>query len=693
MRSFRGSRVPAGLQGRHRRRLPGVVPEGYADRGGSGIDPIGGRYELHEQLGEGTAGDVYRARDLRGGPDVAIKFLKQDAGPIPQADARQSQEADILVRIDDPFVMKIFGAGLHGQRPYLVLELVEGGSDLTGWVDAREEHGGNEALELCRGLVQGVAAIHAAGVIHRDLKPSNILVDDQGRPRVTDLGIAKVRHGSSIRTRTGMVLGTPGFVAPEVFQGKPLTPAADVYALGIILNYALSGTLPYASRDRGEILQEQMRGIPATAFGAVPAVLARLLRQMTALDASQRPDIGDVQETLRGMRWEDDAGSTAPTRVVSTDEVFPGGLRSAAPTAPRRRRWGALAAGLVGACLAVGLLWPSREEAATGPSQVALADAAVAEALAPLGDYSYRGVLTATFGEDGDAGSKRMMRSGGDPWRNDLRPRVLAHVLGRPWYSAVEELPKVATPEWWAATGEPGADRELRARVLERVDALGWLNRLDRRLGGSGDLVPGLEALVEPVVRVRALEEFSGGDDVPGLVRWTRDCRVVTSHAGSDYIDSLVAVGGKYEIPFCDIPDPIPAPGEQLRHDLRRVPEVPAESPFRVFVVSVYDMLPEALLEVTPLDAEGRALARASFFLGELPARFGGQGQDIGDVFGVQHRNSLAFQVAVHRDLLGADATTLRVRYRNLITAYDHGFLGYTTVTGLGELPAPIPAP
>jgi hypothetical protein len=663
---------------------------------GSVIEPIGGRYELQELLGEGSAGDVYRARDLQGGPDVAIKFLKRDQGPIPEADKRQSQEADILVRIDDPFVMKIFGAGLHGQRPYLVLELVEGGSDLTGWVEARREHGGDEALELCRGVVQGVAAVHAAGVIHRDLKPSNILVDDRGRPRVTDLGIAKVRQGSSIRTRTGMVLGTPGFVAPEVLQGKPLTPAADVYALGIILNFALSGTLPYASRDRGEILQEQMRGIPATAFGAVPSVLARLLRQMTALDPSERPDIGQVEETLRGMRWEDDAGSTAPTRVVSTDEVFPGSLRSAAPAAPvapRRRLWGALAAGLVVASLAVGLLWPGGEEAATGPSRAALADAAVAEALASLGDYSYRRVLTATFGKDGDAGSKRMMRSGGAPWREDLRPRVLAHVLARPWYTAVEELPKVVTPEWWAATGAPGADRELRARVLERVDALSWLNRLDLRLGGSGDLVPGLEALVEPAVRVRALEEFPGGDDVPGLELWTRDCRVVTSHPGSDYIDSLVSVGGKYEIPFCDIPDPIAVPGEQLRHDLRRVPEVPSESPFRVFVVSVYDLLPEALLEITPLDSQGRTLARASIFLGELPARFGGQGQDIGDMLGVQHRNSLAFQVAVRRDLLGADAATLRVRYRNLITAYDHGFLGYVTVTGLGELPAPIPAP
>lgn len=598
-----------------------------------------------------------------------------------------------MTRIDDPYVMSVRDAGFDEGRPYLVMDLIEGAGDLDAWIRARQgagEVGGEVALELCRRVAQGVAALHEAGVIHRDLKPANVLVDAQGSPRVTDLGIAKTREDSGIRTSTGVVLGTPGFVGPEVLQGRLLTPAADVYALGVIFSYALSGELPFSSKDPQEILREQLRGLSLVRFGGLPGTVARLLAQMTDRDPAVRPPISEVRAVLGKAAWEDDEASVAATRVLVS------GARPTAPPEkappPRGLGPGGLALGLLGLAILGALApWPGGAPqpppAPPGPSR----DERIAVAVGRLGDYSYRGLLGAVYGaQDPDAGATKLMKSAGEPWRREGRAAVAEALRTAPWYPALEDLRGEVTPEWWAATGEAGADRGLRTRVMERVQALGWLDHLDRRQRGPGDLV-GLQGLLEPAVRVRPLLEFGDHESIPGLESWDARCRVLASHPDSEFMDGIEVMGKRMLGTMCDF-DPAQISIErQVRIRLGGAP--PAASPLRTVALGVYDHVPESLLEIAPLDAEGRALAHAVLHLPTLPDRFGGQGESIDDIFATRPRYPLIVQVAFRRELVGDGPLTLRLRYRNLVTAYDTAYPGYVLVTGAGVLAAPLATP
>lgn len=210
-----------------------------------GMQPGIPGYEILGELGRGGMGVVYRARQLGLNRTVALKMVLAEGHAGPAALARFRAEAQTIARLQHPNIVQVYEVGEHDGRPYFSLELVQGGNlaeNLAGTpLPARE------AAELAERLARAIHAAHQAGIIHRDLKPSNVLLTRDGQPKITDFGLAKQADGQSDLTRTGAVLGTPSYMAPEQASGRTgeIGPAADTYALGATLYELLTGRPPF----------------------------------------------------------------------------------------------------------------------------------------------------------------------------------------------------------------------------------------------------------------------------------------------------------------------------------------------------------------------------------------------------------------------------------------------------------------
>ena len=284
-------------------------------------DILDGRYRLGPEIGRGGMADVYRARDLVTGDDVAVKVLRASD---PVADRWLGREQAALGRLDHPALVRLRATGSADGRPYLVLDLVDGRplSDLL-----REGPlGAGRAAELGAHVAAGLAHAHAAGVTHRDVKPANILIDAAGRPRLADFGIARLSEVTTA-TAAGVVLGTAAYLAPEQVRAEPVGPPADIYALGVVLIECITGE----------------RCFPGSFPEAAMAHLARPRRYRTACRrACDGPSSTPPPSTPPGARrrraWP--PPSPAPPRRSPTGAgADPGAARrpGAAPAPPARR--------------------------------------------------------------------------------------------------------------------------------------------------------------------------------------------------------------------------------------------------------------------------------------------------------------------------------------------------------------------
>lgn len=216
-------------------------------------------YEVLGELGRGGMGVVYKARQAILNRIVALKMAPQSAGR--QDLARFLTEAEAVAAVDHPHVVRVFEFGDAAGRPFLAMEFLDGGSladhlRCAGRLDPRVAAG------LVGKVSRGVQAAHDAGVVHRDLKPGNVLLDAAGEPKVADFGLAK--RGDADLTRTQAVMGTPAYMAPEQARGdtKFAGPAADVWALGIILYECLTGTVPFRGDDPWSIVRQVIEADP-----------------------------------------------------------------------------------------------------------------------------------------------------------------------------------------------------------------------------------------------------------------------------------------------------------------------------------------------------------------------------------------------------------------------------------------------
>ena len=257
--------------------------------GGATIE--GGRYDLAEQLGVGGMGEVWRAVDTRLGRDVALKFLNPELLAHPTARARMMREAKALSRMKHVNVVGIHDQFEHGGKVVLALEFVEGG-DLEG----RLERGAlpwRQACEIAVGVLRGLTALHAAGLVHRDLKPGNILMDGE-TPKITDLGVAHDEAGGGL-TRAGARLGTPHYMSPEQIRGTPVDARSDIYALGVMLFEMLVGEVPFTGDTDFDVEKGHVDRVADV--GRLPDESGRLLRDI----------LGRALEKAPGDRWENAA--------------------------------------------------------------------------------------------------------------------------------------------------------------------------------------------------------------------------------------------------------------------------------------------------------------------------------------------------------------------------------------------------
>ncbi len=221
---------------------PSAIPaEGRRSSG-----PVPG-YEIVRELGRGGMGVVYEARQVKADRIVALKMILHGGHSGSAARGRFRTEGEAVARLQHPHIVQIYEVGEHDGLPFFSLEYCQGGSldrKLSG-----APLPAKEAAALVEVLARAMAAAHQAGIIHRDLKPANVLLDRDGRPKVTDFGLAK-KVDEAGQTASGAVMGTPSYMAPEQARGesKGVGPAADVYALGAILYECLTGRPPFWAR-------------------------------------------------------------------------------------------------------------------------------------------------------------------------------------------------------------------------------------------------------------------------------------------------------------------------------------------------------------------------------------------------------------------------------------------------------------
>lgn len=276
------------------------------------------RYRLEALIGQGGYGAVYRARHVHLGNDVALKLLVRD-GQNAQAVERFLRESSATSSIVSPHVVKVLDCGIE-PRPFLVMELLEGES-LESW---RDREGGSlaDALLLMDQVLSGIAAAHSVGIVHRDLKPENVFLCGPHRHVVIlDFGIAKAGGGPAL-TRTGTMMGTPRYAAPEQLRSaKHVDARADVYSIGLMLYRILSGEYPFDTSGYERMLVaicRRARTPLSEVAPHLPDALCRAIDRSVAYDPDGRFSSAlDLQQALR-TALRGDSGRRLSQQVIPT---------------------------------------------------------------------------------------------------------------------------------------------------------------------------------------------------------------------------------------------------------------------------------------------------------------------------------------------------------------------------------------
>ncbi len=221
-----------------------------------------GKYELLAEIGRGGMGVVYKARHKELGRIVALKMILSSHLASPEHVERFYAEARAVAKLDSPHIVGIHDVGQIRGQHYLEMDYVAGPS--LAQIVVRGPLDPQAAARFVYPVARAVAHLHAQGIVHRDLKPSNVLVDPEGRPRVTDFGLAKVLQSDGNMTRSGAIVGTPCYMPPEQAAGKGGTvgPASDVYSLGAILFELLTGRPPYSGRNPLDVVVQVLESEP-----------------------------------------------------------------------------------------------------------------------------------------------------------------------------------------------------------------------------------------------------------------------------------------------------------------------------------------------------------------------------------------------------------------------------------------------
>lgn len=292
-----------------------VAPSGAtAVASGSGPVVLDDRYRLDEQIGSGGMADVYRATDELLNRAVAVKVLREAAEPSFRE--RFTAEARILASLNHPGLVTLLDAGILGDRLYLVMALADDSTlserIATGPLDPAE------VKTIGIQLAHALAYAHGEDVVHRDVKPSNILLCGDGRALLADFGIARLVGNTEHHTKTGDAIGSPAYLAPEQVAGEELTPAVDIYSLGLVLLEALTGRRAYTG-SQIEAAMARLTAGPALPTSLDPGWRA-LLARMTHREPGDRPTAAEVADELAIATATDAAPSLSMAEDEDVDE-------------------------------------------------------------------------------------------------------------------------------------------------------------------------------------------------------------------------------------------------------------------------------------------------------------------------------------------------------------------------------------
>jgi hypothetical protein len=287
---------------------------------------LSGRYRLEAKLGSGGMSTVYLARDETLDRPVAVKVMHREISEQADQLERFRQEARAVAKLSHPNVVSVIDAGEDGGYPYIVFEYVKGETlkqriARVGALDAQEALA--HAIEVARGL----SVAHARNMVHRDIKPQNVLIDEEGRAKLSDFGISRQLEEDGM-TATGRVLGTTDYVAPEQAMGHPVDPRSDVYSLGVVLYEMLVGQVPFhaesqvgvAMKHVNEDLPDVQRRRPG-----LSAAAALVVERATAKNPAERYQrIGEMIDDLStALEVEAARAGSATAEATSVLEAVP----------------------------------------------------------------------------------------------------------------------------------------------------------------------------------------------------------------------------------------------------------------------------------------------------------------------------------------------------------------------------------
>jgi tRNA A-37 threonylcarbamoyl transferase component Bud32 len=249
-----------------------------------------GPYKIVRKIGQGGMGEVYEAFEETLQRRIAVKILNHEASSRPDLVRRFNAEGRALARLQHANIVRVYTLDEHNGQIFMAMEYID------GW--ALDEYlrthyfGLHEIMRLARHLLEGLAAAHSAGIVHRDIKPQNIMVDRQLQTKLLDFGIAKLdEDNGGVNTKTGVMLGTLNYIAPEIFNGGSATKQSDIYSLGLVLYLMFTGKSPFTAKTRLEIV-EKVASTKVT-FGPesnaiLPASLKRIIYRMIAKNPYER---------------------------------------------------------------------------------------------------------------------------------------------------------------------------------------------------------------------------------------------------------------------------------------------------------------------------------------------------------------------------------------------------------------------
>src|SRR5215469_3778987 len=259
------------------------------------------RYRLDDRVALGGVGEVWRGTDLLLRRVVAVKLLRPEYAQDEECLARFRAEGRHAALLSHPNIAQVYDYAEKAPPVpgFLVMELVAGQS--LARLLAGGPMGPARAMDIIAQAATGLQAAHAVGLVHRDIKPGNVLVGQDDLVKITDFGIAQA-PGSARLTRTGMLIGTAAYLAPERAKGGPATPASDLYALGVVAYECLTGQIPFDGEPLAVAMAHIQQAIPRLP-PSVPPGVAALVAELTAKDPSRRPpsaaDVSDRAERLR----------------------------------------------------------------------------------------------------------------------------------------------------------------------------------------------------------------------------------------------------------------------------------------------------------------------------------------------------------------------------------------------------------